>query len=261
MPLEYNNQDGADALGQNQYTDALGGTYWSTGWEATPGTGSLEVDIATGTGSVDGTSVETTSVQTIDFTGDVDPDDPRKAVIYVGSGATVTKSLGTPEAARPTNQIREQTYTPSPPDSVIGVVVAEVWLGAGATEVVSADIRDRRVANTTANDLDGFSFTAAGYSFQNKSIGTVYQNTTGNPLEVSISIEAGPDQFIWADLNVDDSTTPSAGVSTGKTTAGSDGAELMIRAIVPHGYYYELESLGGTSPSIGFWTEQELRLE
>jgi len=147
MPYDVDIGDGADALGQNQLTDALDGTYWVSGWDATLGTGDLEVDIAAGSGAVDGTDVSTGSTQTIDFTGDPDSTDPRKAVIYVDSGGTVQKALGTPQPVDPSGEIRFRTYNPSPPASVSGVVVAEVWLPAGETVLEGADIRDRRVSN------------------------------------------------------------------------------------------------------------------
>jgi hypothetical protein len=147
MTLEYNIGDGADALGQNQYEAALGGTYWVSGWDATLGTGDLEVDISSGEGAVDGTNVSTASTQTIDFTGDPDVTDPRKAVIYVDATGTVQKSLGTPQPVDPSGEIRFRTYNPSPPANVSGVVVAEVWLDAGETVLETADVRDRRVSN------------------------------------------------------------------------------------------------------------------
>jgi hypothetical protein len=150
MPYDVDIGDGADALGQNQLSDALDGTYWVSGWDATLGTGDLEVDIAFGEGAIDGTDVSTGSTQTIDFTGDPDSTDPRKAVIYVDSGGTVQKSLGTPQPVDPTGEIRFRTWNPSPPASVAGVVIAEVWLEAGATKLVSDDVRDRRLSNTAA---------------------------------------------------------------------------------------------------------------
>jgi len=59
MPYDVDIGDGADALGQNQLTDALDGTYWVSGWDATLGTGDLEVDIAAGEGAINGVDVHT----------------------------------------------------------------------------------------------------------------------------------------------------------------------------------------------------------
>ena len=154
MPLEKQIGDAATALSQNQYVDALDGTYWVSGWDATIGTGDLEVDIAPGEGAINTGSVETAETQTVDFTGDVDADDPRKAVISVDDTGTVQKTLGDPVAAAPVGEVRERTFDPAPPTNAPGVVVAEVWIGAGATALVSADVRDRRVGNSLS-DFEG----------------------------------------------------------------------------------------------------------
>ena len=147
MPLEKQIGDAATALSQNQYVDALDGTYWVSGWEATLGDGDLEVDIAPGEGAINTGGVETTETQTVDFAGDPDADNPRKAVISVDDTETVQKTLGDPMPADPEGEVRERTIDPSPPTNAPGVVVAEVWIGAGVTALVGDDVRDRRVAN------------------------------------------------------------------------------------------------------------------
>ncbi|QLG63075.1 hypothetical protein [Halorarum salinum] len=152
MTLNIDIGDGADALTINQLRGALDGTYWSTGWDASPGSGDMEVDISSGGGAVDNSDTSTGSTQTVDFTGDVDPDDPRKAVIYVGPAGSVQAVLGDPTPADPSGETRFRTWDPAPPATVDGVAVAEVWLGAGAIEVVDADIRDRRVGNYPADN-------------------------------------------------------------------------------------------------------------
>lgn len=151
MPYDVNIGDGADALGQNQLTDALDGTYWVSGWDATLGTGDLEVDIAAGTGAINGGDVSTGSTQTVDFTADVDGTEPRKAVISVDDTGTVQKTIGETAPATPSGEVRFRTFDPAPPATAPGVVVAEVWLDAGVTSLNSDDVRDRRVANTPAS--------------------------------------------------------------------------------------------------------------
>jgi len=146
MTLDYDIGDGADALATNQLTDALEGTYWVSGWSATAGSGDYEVDIASGEGVLDGASISTGATQTVDFSADVDSSEPRKAVVYV-DGNGVQKAVGNTAPAAPSDETRFRTYQPSPPAAVAGVVVAEVWLGAGASSVGSDDIRDRRVSN------------------------------------------------------------------------------------------------------------------
>jgi len=148
MPLEKEIGDAATALSQNQYVDALDGTYWIDGWDATLGAGDLEVDIAPGEGAINTGSVETTETQTVDFAADVDADDPRKAVISVDDTGTVQKTLGDAMPAEPEGEVRERTFDPAPPTNAPGVVVAEVWLDASVSSLVGGDVRDRRVTNT-----------------------------------------------------------------------------------------------------------------
>jgi len=149
MTLEYEIGDGADALAQNQYVAALNGTYWIDGWDWSLGDGDYEVDITAGSGLIELEGVETTSAQTIDLSGDVDTENPRKAVIYIGGDANVEYSLGDPAPAKPENEVRKRTTVPNLPD-LSGenvVVVAEIWIEADATEIVGEDVRPRRVGN------------------------------------------------------------------------------------------------------------------
>lgn len=155
--------DGADALTINQLTDALQGTYWVDGWTASAGAGDHKVDIAPGTGVVDGSDVETTETQTVDLATAVDSDQPRKAVVYVDSSGTADYTAGDPAPAAPDDEIRFRTWDPAPPETVAGVAVAEVWLGAGAASVESADLRDRRVTNDAAESvIESFSADGSG---------------------------------------------------------------------------------------------------
>ena len=157
MPLEKQIGDAATALSQNQYIDALDGTYWIDGWDATLGAGDLEVDIEPGEGVINTESVETTEAQVVDFADDVDATNPRKAVISVDDTGTVQKTLGDAMPADPEGEVRERTFDPAPPTNAPGVVVAEVWLDAGASSLVSGDIRDRRVGNDAAPSPDELS--------------------------------------------------------------------------------------------------------
>jgi len=242
MPYDVDIGDGADALGQNQLTDALDGTYWVSGWDATLGTGDLEVDIAAGSGAVDGTDVSTGSTQTIDFTGDPDSTDPHKAVIYVDATGTVQKALGTPQPVDPSGEIRFRTYNPSPPASVSGVVVAEVWLAAGETVLKSADVRDRRVANQAATaatpntpgwvEDDNSPFTATNTASEQFTLAGDYNRVLLYPTNESV----GHDQIrVNGDsgtnyLAIDNSDTNTSGQTEwplGTNLSGFDSLELV----------------------------------
>ena len=159
MVLNIDIGDGADALAQNQYIGALGGTYWIDGWDATLGAGDLEVDIAAGSGTINGGNVSTGATQTVDFTGDVDGTEPRKAVISVDETGMVQKTIGETTPPKPVGVLRFRTYDPAPPPAAPGVVVAEVWLDAGVASLESSDVRDRRVTNQAAQSETSIPFT------------------------------------------------------------------------------------------------------
>ena len=159
MVLNIDIGDGADALAQNQYIEALGGTYWIDGWDATLEAGDLEVDIAAGSGTINGGNVSTGATQTVDFTGDVDGTEPRKAVISVDETGMVQKTIGETTPPKPVGELRFRTYDPAPPPAAPGVVVAEVWLDAGVASLESSDVRDRRVTNQAAQSATSIPFT------------------------------------------------------------------------------------------------------
>ncbi|WDY79109.1 hypothetical protein ORFS12 [Halorubrum tailed virus] len=159
MVLNIDIGDGADALAQNQYIGALGGTYLIDGWDATLGAGDLEVDIAAGSGTINGGNVSTGATQTVDFTGDVDGTEPRKAVISVDETGMVQKTIGETTPPKPVGVLRFRTYDPAPPPAAPGVVVAEVWLDAGVASLESSDVRDRRVTNQAAQSATSTPFT------------------------------------------------------------------------------------------------------
>lgn len=153
MPLDYTNTDGSDALLATQLLDALNGTYWESGWAASAGGGAMEVDVDSGSGYVSDSSVSTGGTQTVTISSNASGS-PRKDVIYVDSGGAVAVAEGTPASALPSGATNEQTYQPAPPDgsAFTGVVVAEVWVPDGATDIPSGDIRDRRVQNIVVTD-------------------------------------------------------------------------------------------------------------
>jgi len=75
-----------------------------------------------------------------------DATNPRKDLIIVDSSGTITKVTGTPEAANPSDKTGPETSAPKPPNIPSGaVVLAEIWVAAGATSITNSDITDRRV--------------------------------------------------------------------------------------------------------------------
>lgn len=70
----------------------------------------------------------------------------RKDIITATRQGTIRVVKGLESTPSPAAQTGPVTAPPNPPDIPVGdVVIAEVWVGAGATEIKTADITDRRV--------------------------------------------------------------------------------------------------------------------
>lgn len=122
-----------------------------TGLDLTVYSGSAVVGDATG-GSP--STVTLGSDTTVSLSA-ADPDDPRKDTIYIDSGGTVQVETGTPEPAQPSGDTRFDTWQPEPPlPSTDGVVLAEVYVDAGATSLAAADVRDHRIVDPDSFDDD-----------------------------------------------------------------------------------------------------------
>lgn len=88
----------------------------------------------------------------VDFTGDPDPSNPRKALIVVDASGSITKRLGTAQVAKPPGEVRRNTLDPDPPELSAGdTVLYEVWLPAGASTISDADVSDRRILTAPHN--------------------------------------------------------------------------------------------------------------
>ena len=151
MTYDYQIGDGAHALDPQEFID------WKRGYQVVNAAGGsnlvddnatsdLVIRAAAGDINAGGTTVTCTQ-DTIDLSGDVDPDDPRKVTVYRTPAGALATSAGTPEPAQDTGESRRNAYRPSPPtlSGTDGVVLATVWLPAGASSVTNADIRDRRL--------------------------------------------------------------------------------------------------------------------
>jgi len=75
-----------------------------------------------------------------------DPAYPRKDIIVADQTGAISVVSGTPASPSPALQRGPKTAQPRPPDIPAGkVILAEVWVAAGAAQIVNADITDRRV--------------------------------------------------------------------------------------------------------------------
>lgn len=120
-----------------------------SGGVVSPGSdGGVSVDVTSGTGVHDSTEGSIPSKTSLALASP-DSTDPRKDLI-VWNGSDVVDITGTPNPvdSAQDSATRFETYQPSPPDGTgqtyTPVVLAEVWVPAGATTINSGDINDLR---------------------------------------------------------------------------------------------------------------------
>lgn len=144
--LDFQDLQSSQAVDINQIFSQLVGYGFVDGGRPTEGARPFAVDVLDAKASVNGTTVSTDaqSVSMQEYSRD---DKPRKAIIYIHQSGEIRTEVGQPADPQPRGKTRFDTYEPSPPDisEDEGVVIAEVWLGAGAAQVTDDDIRDRRL--------------------------------------------------------------------------------------------------------------------
>ena len=136
---------GAQALDIEGIYRAFGGNYVESGVTPSVGTNAFEVDISSGSVTVDGTTGVSVSAQTV--TLNTADSDPRKDVVYIDGTGTAQVATGTAAPAQPTGETRRDTYQPQPPDlsATVAVPVAEVWVPGGASDITTGDISERKL--------------------------------------------------------------------------------------------------------------------
>jgi hypothetical protein len=170
----------------NAIINALGGTGVVSGWTCTDG-GGWVVDVAPGTGYV-GTSVKTTSVVTSLTHDAADASKPRRdAIVWDTSAGALAIVKGTAAAIAPVGETNPLKMTsPVLPDMTApdDIMVAEVYLPAGAGSIAACTINDKRMLVQKAPDQ---LLTTAGDIIQRGSsgaerlaIGTAYQKLRTN---------------------------------------------------------------------------------
>jgi len=153
MADDIQNNWGAQALDTEQNTRR-----WQynvhEGCAVTVGANAMEIDVDNGTVAVAGTrhNVGATTV-----TLSASQSDPRKDVIYVDSSGAVQVAEGQAKPARPQGQTGRDTYQPLPSDlsQMDATPLAEIWVGAGVSDITSGDVSDRRqFADLSAANAD-----------------------------------------------------------------------------------------------------------
>ena len=127
----------------NELVKAIGGDGVISGLEVTAA-GGMDLNVSAGEAIIGGTRVSF-SATTVTISA-ADPLYPRKDIVVAKSDGTIEVVQGTPDSPLPSDRTGVFTVTPRPPDPPSNsIVLAEVWVPAGATEITSAYITDRRI--------------------------------------------------------------------------------------------------------------------
>lgn len=114
----------------------------------------MSVDVAAGEARANGTIRNFGSTTNVVITAS-SPSNPRKDLIVINSAGTLVARAGTAEAITPSGQVRRFTLTPTPPEMTAGdLVLAEVWVAAGATQILDADISSRTILAIEGSDVN-----------------------------------------------------------------------------------------------------------
>ncbi len=106
---------------------------------------SMTVEVETGKAYVADTLVEKGAVTDLTVSA-ADPTNPRKDIVVCNSAGTLSIVAGTPEAALPSGNVGVYTLNPEPPSiPANSIILAEIWVPAGATEITGGEIYNKRV--------------------------------------------------------------------------------------------------------------------
>lgn len=116
------------------------------------------------------------------------------------------------------------------------------------------------MSNITPSTGDGM--VAKGYTDNSASRtdGTVYQNSTGNVLQIAISVNSWSGSTWDIELFVGETSVESEMTRVGKLTSHNNDTATptgTIVANVPSGYYYLLKQISSFK-DFEFWSEQEM---
>jgi hypothetical protein len=138
--------------------------------------------------------------------------------------------------------------------------------GGGAIEIVTPEPLAGS-AGQALNDnfraiYNGFQAVAAknaAVNYTSNAIGTIYQNTTGKPVFLSITVgHSNMWNTVLLNIAAASASLPSSG---GNATTVASSSTLVVNlqqllvAMVPPGWYYNVTTDGGTGWSIAYWIE------
>jgi hypothetical protein len=139
-------------------------------------------------------------------------------------------------------------------------------VGGGAIEIVTPEPlagSARQALNDNFRAIyDGFQDVAtnnAAVNYTSKAIGTIYQNTTGKPVFLSITVvHSNMWNTVILNIAAASASLPSSGGNATTVTSSSTlvtNQQQLLVAMVPPGWYYNLTTDGGTGWSIAYWIE------
>jgi len=266
MPIDFNDGDGIQALDQNEHSDRWQYSVKS-GVDVSPGTNDLTVQCSSGEVIFDGTNVSVAAQDNVAL-DPADDTQPRKDVVYVDANGALKVATGTPEAAVPSGETRFQTQRPAPNDlsGTDAVVVAEVWVAAGVSDIAAADVRDRRqfadlAARSVSTESLSYDMEEGTDVSSSRSFDTVYQNSNDHTIKVAVRAQIDPgsgSQSLTAFIDVAPSSPPGVDDRTDgiQMTNYDDTFQYVLNANVPPGHYYEVKSF--KDESIISWIERGL---
>lgn len=208
----------AQALYQNLERKAQQGYTVESGALVSINSGTLGSSdtLSVGSGTIYfGGTVTSVGTQNVQIDGS-DPDDPRKDVVYLDGTGTAQVAKGTPkdppQVQKDRGDERFEFIQPEPDDlaSTESVVLAEVWVPAGASGITSADLADRRVSTSVVPTLES-NVDAKGNDISNVGALSTEEAVVGRevPRNLVSEVESGED-FIGINVPGDFDTIQEA---------------------------------------------------
>lgn len=141
----FGDKESIQALDPNSLAKAIKSTAVVSGCSPSYSGSGLTIDVASGTVVVNGTEYSVTAGSVT--LNSADSNYPRKDLVCIDGTGSIIKVTGTAEEVDPSGSSRFNSERPAPPDLETNdyVVIAEVWIPAGASSLSTSDVRDRRV--------------------------------------------------------------------------------------------------------------------
>lgn len=162
----------------NSVIDGVAGNGIITGLtQAEDSPADMSVVVAAGTYVANGTVV-TKAAETDVTIEAADASNPRKDIIIGDSSGNITVVKGTAAAAVPSGQTGPNTSAPIPGNITADkIIICEVWVGAGVTTILDANLTDRRItlrpAVVALKDFTELTINAGGAITVTQSLHTV----------------------------------------------------------------------------------------